>query len=333
MTPTSIEAAESRVAAFRECFDHLRTEIGRVFVGQPALVDHLLIAFFCQGHALLEGAPGLGKTMLIRTLADAVTLRFARVQCTPDLMPSDVTGTNILAESAAGLREFAFQPGPIFANVVLADEINRATPRTQSAFLEAMQERHVTVSGITHQIAEPFSVFATQNPIEMEGTYPLPEAQLDRFFFKLTVKPPTLEELGEIMARTTGTEQPSVQPRFGADAIRSMNALIREVKIADETMGAILRIVRATHPDAADAPARVKQYVRYGASPRGAQAIVLAAKSLALGAGRYHASTDDIRRVAVPALNHRLILNFRGEMEHVAPTTVVEEIVNAVLPR
>ena len=333
MNSRSIEAVESQAAAFRECFDHLRTEIRHVFVGQAALVDHLLVCFFCQGHALLEGAPGLGKTMLIRTLAEAVMLRFARVQCTPDLMPADVTGTNILAESAEGLREFAFQPGPIFANVVLADEINRATPRTQSAFLEAMQERRVTVFGITHAIAEPFSVFATQNPIEMEGTYPLPEAQLDRFFFKLTVNQPTLEELGEIMARTTGSERPSVTPKFGADAIRTMSSLIREVKIADETMQAVLRIIRATHPDAAEAPAAVKQYVRYGASPRGAQSIVLAAKALALGAGRYHASTDEVRRVAVPALNHRLILNFRGEMDHVAPATLVEDVVRTVLPR
>jgi MoxR-like ATPase len=333
MTMPSIESVESQAAAFRECFDHLRTEIGCVFVGQPALVDHLLMCFFCQGHALLEGAPGLGKTMLIRTLAEAVKLRFARVQCTPDLMPADITGTNILAESAGGLREFAFQRGPIFANVVLADEINRATPRTQSAFLEAMQERRVTVSGITHPIAEPFSLFATQNPIEMEGTYPLPEAQLDRFFFKLIVKAPTLAELGEIMARTTGTEQASVTARFGADAIRSMTSLIREVKIADETMQAVLHIVRATHPDADEAPPSVKQYVRYGASPRGAQSIVLAAKALALAAGRYHASIDDIRSVAVPALNHRLILNFRGEMEHVLPAALVEEITNAVVPR
>ena len=333
MNVRSIEAAEAQSVVFRDCFDHLRTEIGRVFVGQPSLVEHLLVCFFCQGHALLEGAPGLGKTMLIRTLAEAVSLRFARVQCTPDLMPADVTGTNILAESPQGLREFAFQPGPIFANVVLADEINRATPRTQSAFLEAMQERHVTVFGIAHPIAEPFSLFATQNPIEMEGTYPLPEAQLDRFFFKLTVKPPTLGELGEIMARTTGVEQPTVTARFGAEAIRSMTSLIREVKIADETTQAILRVIRATHPDADEAPSSVKNYVRYGASPRGAQAIVLGAKTLALGAGRYHASLDDVRRVAVPALNHRLILNFRGEMEHVAPAALVEEVMNTVLPR
>jgi MoxR-like ATPase len=333
MSSPSVEAVETQAGTFRECFDHLRTEIGRVFVGQPALVEQLLVCFFCQGHALLEGAPGLGKTLLIRTLADAVSLRFARVQCTPDLMPADVTGTNILAEAPGGLREFAFQHGPIFANVVLADEINRATPRTQSAFLEAMQERSVTVFGLSHSIDEPFSVFATQNPIEMEGTYPLPEAQLDRFFFKLSVQAPTLDELAEIMARTTGAVPPPVTAHFGADVVRSMAALIRAVKIADDTTRLVLRVIRATHPDAPEATEAVKKYVRYGASPRGAQAIILAAKTLALLAGRYHASVDDVRRVAVPALNHRLILNFHGEMEHASPVTLVEQVLDTVLHR
>ncbi len=333
MRSPSLDVVEAQAGTFRECFDHLRTEIGRVFVGQPSLVEQLLVCFFCQGHALLEGAPGLGKTLLIRTLADAVSLRFARVQCTPDLMPADVTGTNILAEAPGGLREFAFQHGPIFANVVLADEINRATPRTQSAFLEAMQERSVTVFGLSHSIDEPFSVFATQNPIEMEGTYPLPEAQLDRFFFKLAVQAPTLDELAEIMARTTGATPPPVTARFGADVVRSMAALIRQVKIADDTTRLVLRVIRATHPDAPEATDAIKKYVRYGASPRGAQAIILAAKTLALLAGRYHASVDDVRRVAVPALNHRLILNFHGEMEHAAPVTLVEQVLDTVLPR
>ena len=333
MSSPSLEAVEAQAGTFRECFDHLRTEIGRVFVGQPSLVEQLLVCFFCQGHALLEGAPGLGKTLLIRTLADAVNLRFARVQCTPDLMPADVTGTNILAEAPGGLREFAFQHGPIFANVVLADEVNRATPRTQSAFLEAMQERSVTVFGLSHSIDEPFSVFATQNPIEMEGTYPLPEAQLDRFFFKLAVQAPTLDELAEIMARTTGAAPPPITARFGADVVRSMAALIRQVKIADDTTRLVLRVIRATHPDAPEATEAVKKYVRYGASPRGAQAIILAAKTLALLAGRYHASLDDVRRVAVPALNHRLILNFHGEMEHAAPVALVEQVLDTVFPR
>ena len=324
---TSIASIESQSAAFRECYAHLKQEIERVYVGRSGVVDSLLLCFFCQGHALLEGAPGLGKTLLIRTLSEAVDLRFGRVQCTPDLMPADVTGTNILLETAGGGREFAFQRGPLFANVVLADEINRATPRTQAAFLEAMQERRITVFGVTHELEEPFSVFATQNPIEMEGTYPLPEAQLDRFFFKLRVPSPGIEELAEIMARTTSDVQPRVTPRFGPEPIRSMTALIRQVKIADETMGVALRIVRNTHPDASGAPESVRKYVRYGASPRGAQAIVLAAKALALLAGRYHVAAADVRRVAIPALNHRIILSFQGEMQHVSPESIIDDVI------
>jgi MoxR-like ATPase len=330
VTDDGSEAFAARAAEFRECFSHLRAEIGKVFVGQLALIDQLLTCFFCQGHALIEGVPGLGKTMLVKTLADAVHLRFARVQCTPDLMPADVTGTNILAETPGGLREFAFQRGPIFANVVLADEINRATPRTQSAFLEAMQERHVTVFGVTHPIEAPFCVFATQNPIEMAGTYPLPEAQLDRFFFKLLVQAPTLAELTEIMARTTGDRDTVVTPRFGAETVGGMLGLIRQVKIADETTRLVLRIVRATHPDGEEAPPFVKKYVRYGASPRAAQAIILASKTLALAAGRYHASQDDVKQVALAALNHRVVLNFHGEMERIASGAVIDQVLASV---
>jgi MoxR-like ATPase len=333
VSTVSAQATASQAVVFRECFDHLRTELGGVFVGQPALIEHLIVCFFCQGHALLEGAPGLGKTLLVRTLSEAVGLRYARVQCTPDLMPADVTGTNILVEAPGGLREFTFQRGPIFANIVLADEINRATPRTQSAFLEAMQERHVTVFGATHPIEEPFSVFATQNPIEMEGTYPLPEAQLDRFFFKLLVRTPTVDELAEIMARTTGDAQPAVTPRFGAEVVRSLLPIVRQVKIADEVTRLVLRIVRATHPDSDEAPAGVKQFVRYGASPRGAQSIILAAKAAALLAGRYHAAADDVQRVAAPALSHRLILNFQGEMERVDASGLVEQVIDAIARR
>jgi MoxR-like ATPase len=301
-----------------------------VFVGQPDLVEHLLLCFFCQGHVLIEGAPGLGKTLLVRTLSQALDLRFARVQCTPDLMPADVTGTNILAESPEGLREFAFQRGPIFANIVMADEINRATPRTQSAFLEAMQERHVTVFGVTHHIEEPFCVLATQNPIEMEGTYPLPEAQLDRFFFKLSVGVPGIDDLAEIMMRTTALQDVTVVPRYGAETVRSMFAIVRQVKIADEVMRFALRLVRATHPDCDEAPDAVRKYVRYGASPRAAQSIVLASKARALLAGRFNASADDVRHVAEPAVNHRLILNFQGEMERVPVSAIVGEALAAV---
>ena len=329
MTSSMIEI-ETRAAAFRACFEHVRGEVGRVFVGQPELVEHLLVCFFCQGHALIEGPPGLGKTLLVRTLSQAVNLRFARVQCTPDLMPADVTGTNLLVETPAGTRTFEFQRGPLFANVVLADEINRATPRTQAAFLEAMQERHVTVFGTTHPIAAPFSVFATQNPIEMEGTYPLPEAQLDRFFFKLTARVPDLDEMRQIIERTTGEEEPRPAARFSADDVRAMLALVRQVRIAEAPMRLALRLVRATHPDAADAPESVRRYVSYGASPRAAQAIVLAAKALALVADRYHVSSDDIRRVAWPALNHRVIRNFRGELDRIPQESIVGDVIAAV---
>jgi MoxR-like ATPase len=326
---TTTAAIEAQAAAFRECFEHLKSEIGRVFVGQEALVDHLILCFFCQGHALIEGPPGLGKTLLVRTLAEAVDLPFARVQCTPDLMPADVTGTNLLVETPSGLREFAFQRGPIFASVVLADEINRATPRTQSAFLEAMQERHVTVFGVTHPIGEPFSVFATQNPIEMEGTYPLPEAQLDRFFFKLSVQVPGVDDLAEIMARTTGEQDIRIAPRFDAGTIRAMAALVRQVKIGDGVLRVVLHLLRATHPETPESPALVRKYVRYGASPRGAQAMVLAAKALALLDGRFHVSSADVRRVAQPALNHRIIRNFQAEMERIAPDAIIDAVLES----
>ncbi len=318
---------EARAATFRECFAELKTEIGRVFVGQPSLVEQLLVCFFCQGHALIEGPPGLGKTLLIRTLSDALNLQFARVQCTPDLMPADITGTQVLIEGRDGARAFSFQRGPIFANIVLADEINRATPRTQAAFLEAMQERRVTVFGTTHRIDEPFSVFATQNPIEMEGTYPLPEAQLDRFFFKLTVQVPDIDDLAEIMTRTTGEDTVKVSTRFGADTVLSLSGLIRQVKIADSVLRYALHLVRATHPELPEAPAIVKKYVRYGASPRAAQSIVLASKAMALLATRYHVAAEDVRSVAVAALNHRIIRNFNAEMERVT----AEEIARGVL--
>jgi MoxR-like ATPase len=294
------------------------------------LVDRVLICFFCQGHGLIEGLPGLGKTSLVRTLGEVLGLRFTRIQCTPDLMPADVTGTNLLAETPTGLREFSFQRGPIFANVVLADELNRATPRTQAAFLEAMQERRVTVFGVTHRLEEPFSVFATQNPIEMEGTYPLPEAQLDRFFFKVTVQAPGADELAEILNRTTGVATAVATPRFGAETVLAMSDLIRHVKVSGPAMQLVQRIIRATHPEDDAAPDMVRRYVRYGASPRAAQAMILASKALALLAGRYHAAAEDVRRVALPALCHRLIRNFHGEMEQITTEAIVGRILDAV---
>ena len=329
--PRSGAEIEAQAAAFRDCFDHLRTEIGKVFVGQRALVDQLLLCFFCQGHGLIEGSPGLGKTLLVRTLSESLNLRFARVQCTPDLMPADVTGTNLLIETPTGLREFSFQRGPIFANIVLADELNRATPRTQSAFLEAMQERHVTVFGVTHTLEEPFSVFATQNPIEMEGTYPLPEAQLDRFFFKLHVTMPGVDDLAEILERTTGAISSRPTPRFGAAMAREMMGLIKQVKVAEPATRTVLALVGASHPDAQSAPPVVKKYVRYGASPRAAQAMILAAKALALLAGRFHVAVDDVRSVALPALNHRIIRNFHGEMEQVSTQSIVTALLDNLI--
>jgi MoxR-like ATPase len=326
-SPAEIEA---QAETFRQVFTHLRTEISRVFVGQPSLVEHLLVAFFCRGHALLEGPPGLGKTLLVRTLSEALGLKYSRIQCTPDLMPADVTGTNVLVDKPGGAREFSFEPGPLFANIVLADELNRATPRTQAAFLEAMQERHVTVFGVTHPLDEPFNVFATQNPIEMEGTYPLPEAQLDRFFFKLVVRMPEIDELAKVLALTTGVETARPTAAFGSATVREMSELVKQVAVADPALRLALRIVRATHPEMPESPPVVKKYVRYGASPRAAQALVLAAKALALLDGRYHAASDDVRRVVLPALNHRIIRNFHGEMEQISTQAIVHGVLESV---
>lgn len=322
-TPHSIE---QRADEFRATFQHVTDQVRGTFVGHHALVEQALIAFFCGGHTLIEGAPGLGKTLLVRTIAQSLRLSYARVQCTPDLLPGDVTGTNILTDGPNGARAFSFHKGPIFSNVVLADEINRATPRTQSAFLEAMQEHQVTVFGATHEIPAPFAVFATENPIEMEGTYPLPEAQLDRFFFKLLMPSPTTDEMAEIIARTTGTAAVQPAPQADAAAVANMMALIREVPVADDVLRLALRLVRATHPNADEAPLRIRQYGRYGASPRAAQAIILGAKAHALLKKRYHVSKDDIRAVAPAALRHRVLVNFQAEMEHVAADSLVADV-------
>ncbi len=317
---------------FRAVSAEIEAQVGRVIVGQSALVRDTLITLLAGGNALLEGVPGLGKTMLVRTLSQAIDCGFARIQFTPDLMPADIVGTNLIVEDENGRRQFQFEPGPIFANLVLADEINRATPKTQSAMLEAMQEHSVTVAKVTRRLPEPFFVLATQNPLEMEGTYPLPEAQLDRFFFKIDVPFPSVEDLVEIANRTTAASTPEASPAADGAKIRAMQGLARGVPIADHVTTFTARLVKATHPDDPEAPAIVRQFVRYGSSPRGMQAMILAGKIIALLDGRYNAAFDDIRAAAVPALRHRLILNFEAQAEGMTPDLVIGEILKSVVP-
>jgi MoxR-like ATPase len=322
---------EARAAEFGQRYERLRAEVGKVIVGHGDIVEGVLTCLLAGGHGLLEGVPGLGKTLLVRTLAQSLDLPFARIQFTPDLMPADITGTNIVMEDPNGGRFFQFQPGPVFANIVLADEINRATPKTQSALLEAMQEHAVTVAGVQHRLVEPFFVLATQNPIEMEGTYPLPEAQLDRFLYKLLVPTPTLAELSAIVDRTTGAETPAVRPVLTAMEVLEMQRLAREVPIAGHVKEFALKVMLATHPEAELAPESTNRFVRYGSSPRGAQAIILAAKIRALLQGRFNVAYEDVQHVALPALRHRLILNFEGQAEGIAPDEIVREIVARVM--
>ena len=310
---------------FAELAQRIETEVGGFIVGQRQLVRQTLISLLAGSHALLEGVPGLGKTMLVRTMAEALDLGFSRIQFTPDLMPADIVGTNIIVEEG-GERRFRFQQGPIFSNLVLADEINRATPKTQSALLEAMQEHRVTVAKQQYTLSEPFFVLATQNPLEMEGTYPLPEAQLDRFFFKVDVPFPTEEDLVTIMERTTGAEQPTVGKAATGAEVLGMQRLARDVPIASHVMAYAIRILRATHPETERVPDIVRSYVRYGASPRGAQAMVLGAKIHALLDGRFNVAYADVQAVASPALRHRVILNFEGEAEGISTDSIVRAI-------
>jgi len=317
---------EKEALEFRETVEAIRREAGKAFVGQPQLVEEVLTALLSDGHVLLDGVPGLGKTLLVRTLGKALDLSFNRVQFTPDLMPADITGTNLVVEGPGREKSFRFQPGPLFANLVLADEVNRATPKTQSALLEAMEEHRVTVTGASHPLPEPFMVLATQNPIEMEGTYPLPEAQVDRFFFKVLVMFPDLEGLLSIVDHTTGLPGEEVRPRADAGRILSMRALARQVPIAGHLKEYAARLVLASHPENPEAPAIVRDYVRYGASPRGARALVLGAKVKALLQGRFNVSYQDIEAVALPSLRHRILLNFRGEAEEIRTDDVVREL-------
>ncbi len=315
---------------FRQRAQQIEAEVSQVIVGQHELIRQVIITLLAGGNALLEGVPGLAKTTLVRTLADVIDCKFSRIQFTPDLMPADIIGTTLISEDAHGHKSFRFEPGPIFANLVLADEINRATPKTQSALLEAMQERTVTVAKTIHKLPQPFFVLATQNPLEMEGTYPLPEAQLDRFFFKINVAFPSAAELVEIAQRTTGARQPTARHVADGPMILQMQELARTVPIASHVLSYAARLITATHPESKDAPAITKQYVRYGASPRGMQTLILAGKILALLDGRYNVSFGDLRLAALPALRHRVVLNFEAQAEGISPDDVVKGVLEAV---
>jgi MoxR-like ATPase len=320
--------AEKQLTTFRDRFNRVEDEIGKVIVGNKEVVEGILVAMLAGGHALLEGIPGLGKTKLVHTLADVLHLDFHRIQFTPDLMPADIIGTNVVHENAEGDRYLDFQRGPIFAQIILADEINRATPKTQSALLEAMQEGSVSVGNESYRLEQPFFVLATQNPLEMEGTYPLPEAQLDRFLFKLKLDFPSVSELHDIMDRTTQAESPTVETVLAGEEIIEMRQVARSVPIARPIQDYAIRLVLATHPDSENAVDETRQYVRYGAGPRAIQSLVLGGKIRALMDGRVHVSADDIRKVALPALRHRVLLNFEGEADRVDPDVILEAILN-----
>jgi MoxR-like ATPase len=321
---------EDQIQTFRQAHAALRAELGKVIVGQDAVVEGTLIALFAGGHVLLEGVPGLGKTLLVRTLGEVLDLSFSRIQFTPDLMPADILGTNIVMEVPGGRREFQFQRGPIFAHLVLADEINRATPKTQSALLEAMQEHQVTAGGELRKLVEPFFVMATQNPIDQEGTYPLPEAQLDRFFFKILVGYPSGEELTEVLSRTTTGARAEVERVLTHEALLELMKLVREVPVASHVKDYAVRLVLATHPKTETAAPIASQYLRFGSSPRGGQTLLLAGKVRALTEGRFNVSFDDIEAVAAAALRHRLILNFEAEAEGITTDHIIGQILKDV---
>jgi len=324
-TATTTEQMQAEVEEFVRTFERIRSEVSRFIVGQRDIIDDVLIAIVCGGHVLLEGVPGLGKTALVQTVSQALDLKFQRIQFTPDLLPADIVGTQVLLERD-GRRQLEFQPGPVFANILLADEINRATPKTQSALLETMQEKSVTVARQTHRLSLPFFVLATQNPIEQDGTFPLPEAQLDRFFFKLFVELPGHDDFSEILDRTGGNSPPQIQQVASGEDLMKMGQLLRQVPIDRPVQDYLIRVARATHPSDPHAPDTVKKYVRYGSSPRGAQAMLAAARASALLDGRFHVACEDVKRMAIPALRHRILLSFEGEAEGVRTDQIVASV-------
>src|SRR5579859_4778784 len=328
----AVTPGEADIASFIDVAERLERELRSIVIGQEQVIRELLLSLLAGGHVLLEGVPGLGKTLLVRTLADALSLKFARIQFTPDLMPADIVGTTMVieqAEASAGgsRRVFTFQPGPIFANIVLADEVNRATPKTQSALLEGMQEHTVSVGDITHHLPRPFFVLATQNPLEMEGTYPLPEAQLDRFLLKILVRFPGAKDLMRIIDTTVGTQTLQASQVASGEQLLRMSETARAVPVATHVKEYAVRLLLATHPDQEDAPEQVRKYARYGASPRGLQALILTAKIRALLEGRFNVSLEDLQAVAYPALRHRIILNFDGLADGITPEDLIEAVI------
>lgn len=330
MTETAEVASstEKEVEEFKRDCGKIRDEVGKMIVGNREIIDGVIMVMLAGGNVLLEGVPGLGKTMLVRTLSESLGLDFSRIQFTPDLMPTDILGATIIVEDDDRSKHFRFEKGPIFSHIVLADEINRATPKTQAAMLEAMQEKSVTIGKETHKLDPPFFVLATQNPLEMEGTYPLPEAQLDRFLFKLKIRFPDLDELHTIMDRTTQSDIPEVKRAVNRDRILEMRSLVRRVPVARHIQDYALRILQATHPDYKKTPEITKRYVRFGSSPRGAQAVLTTAKVYALMDGRFNVSCADIRHTSLPALRHRVILNFEGEAEGIDTDTILQSIID-----
>lgn len=321
---------EQDIQDFRDNFLRIKEEISKAIVGQSDVIEQVLIAILCEGNVLLEGVPGLGKTQLVKTIGRVLDLDFSRIQFTPDLMPADVVGTNIINHTQGGKTELSFQKGPIFSNIVLADEINRATPKTQSAMLEAMQEKTVTVGNSTYELAKPFFVMATQNPIEMEGTYPLPEAQMDRFLFKLNVEFPTLEELTRIVEITTGVDTESLEKVTRGEDLLAMSNIAKNIPIATSVKDYAMKLIISTHPESANSPEITKKYVRYGSSPRGAQAIIKGARVKALIEGRYNVSYDDIKYMAYPVLRHRIVLNFDAVSDGMTSDDYIREVINTL---